>query len=97
MDLESILIRAEALFLRFARLVEAVDKQENFPGPRALDGSRPGPVQDKVVTAELRQLLSRTPDRPAATVAAATTGKEDESERAKEEEEGEEERPSRIA
>ncbi|KJR89942.1 GTPase-activating protein GYP7 [Sporothrix schenckii 1099-18] len=33
-DLESTLIRAEALFRRFQRLVEAVDKQNNFPAPR---------------------------------------------------------------
>lgn len=33
-DLESMLIRAEALFRRFQRLVEAVDKQNNFPAPR---------------------------------------------------------------
>ncbi|EPE09161.1 gtpase-activating protein gyp7 [Ophiostoma piceae UAMH 11346] len=33
-DLESTLIRAEALFQRFRRLVEAVDKQHNFPAPR---------------------------------------------------------------
>ncbi|CAK7233576.1 GTPase activating protein [Sporothrix curviconia] len=34
MDLESTLVRAEALFRRFQRLVEAVDKQHNFPPPR---------------------------------------------------------------
>lgn len=34
MDLESTLVRAEALFRRFQRLVEAVDKQHNFPAPR---------------------------------------------------------------
>ncbi|CAK7199234.1 GTPase activating protein [Sporothrix eucalyptigena] len=34
MDLESTMIRAEALFRRFQRLVEAVDKQHNFPAPR---------------------------------------------------------------
>ncbi|KAK8932314.1 GTPase-activating protein GYP7 [Metarhizium anisopliae] len=35
MDLESTLIRAEVLFRKFQRLVEAVDKKQNFPGPRA--------------------------------------------------------------
>ncbi|KHN95685.1 Rab-GAP/TBC domain protein [Metarhizium album ARSEF 1941] len=35
MDLESTLIRAEGLFRKFQRLVEAVDKKQNFPGPRA--------------------------------------------------------------
>ncbi|KLU89942.1 GTPase-activating protein GYP7 [Magnaporthiopsis poae ATCC 64411] len=34
MDLESTLIRAEALFGRFQRLVEAIDKKDNFPAPR---------------------------------------------------------------
>lgn len=34
MDLESTLIRAEALFRRFQRLVEAIDKKDNFPAPR---------------------------------------------------------------
>ncbi|KAK0636209.1 GTPase-activating protein GYP7 [Bombardia bombarda] len=33
MDLESTLIRAEALFQRFRRLVEAVDKKDNFSAP----------------------------------------------------------------
>lgn len=33
-DLESTLIRAESLFRRFKRLVEAVDKKQNFPAPR---------------------------------------------------------------
>ncbi|KAI2621634.1 RabGAP/TBC [Hypoxylon sp. NC1633] len=36
MDLESTLIRAETLFRRFQRLVEAIDKKQNFPPPRAL-------------------------------------------------------------
>lgn len=33
-DLESTLIRAEALFKRFHRLVDAIDKKDNFPAPR---------------------------------------------------------------
>ncbi|RBR13172.1 uncharacterized protein FIESC28_08358 [Fusarium coffeatum] len=33
-DLEATLIRAESLFKRFQRLVEAVDKKQNFPAPR---------------------------------------------------------------
>ncbi|KAK3326303.1 rab-GTPase-TBC domain-containing protein [Apodospora peruviana] len=36
MDLESTLIRAEVLFKRFRRLVDAIDKKENFPAPRTL-------------------------------------------------------------
>lgn len=33
-DLESTLIRAEALFRKFQRLIEAIDKKNNFPAPR---------------------------------------------------------------
>ncbi|KAI1332071.1 GTPase-activating protein GYP7 [Xylariaceae sp. FL0255] len=35
-DLESTLIRAEVLFRRFQRLVEAIDKKQNFPVPRTV-------------------------------------------------------------
>ncbi|KAK4189631.1 rab-GTPase-TBC domain-containing protein [Podospora australis] len=40
-DLESTLIRAEALFKRFKRLVEAVDKKGNFPPPRRVSTQSP--------------------------------------------------------
>lgn len=33
-DLESTLIRAEALYRRFARTIEAIDKKQNFPAPK---------------------------------------------------------------
>jgi hypothetical protein len=33
-DLDSTLVRAEVLFRRFQRLVEATDKKHNFPAPR---------------------------------------------------------------
>lgn len=33
-DLESTLIRAEALYRRFQRTVEAIDKKSNFPAPK---------------------------------------------------------------
>lgn len=88
MDLQSTLIKAEALFRRFQRLVEAVDKKPNFPGPRKTSASsiptisdgpsstngRPGSSaapnktnakgkgkeeEAKVITPELRKLLSR--------------------------------------
>ncbi|KAK0383450.1 hypothetical protein NLU13_9361 [Sarocladium strictum] len=87
-DLESTLIRAEVLFKRFQRLVEAVDKKQNFPGPRkqesksdatsegtasssnsagAVNKQRKGketakkalPPKERVITPELRKLLSR--------------------------------------
>ncbi|KAI0546312.1 GTPase-activating protein GYP7 [Xylaria curta] len=49
-DLESTLIRAEYLFRRFQRLIEAIDKKQNFPVPRmrpnensSSTGSSPSP------------------------------------------------------
>jgi hypothetical protein len=71
MDLESTLIRAESLFRRFQRIVEAVDKNKNFPAPRLQSGQQQqgqpskgkaaeeGPAKDRVITPELRKLLSR--------------------------------------
>jgi len=67
-DLESTLIRAEALFKKFQRLVETIDKKQNFPGPRRQSSSAgttaagKAPAKDdekKVITPELRKLLSR--------------------------------------
>lgn len=79
MDLESTLIRAEALFYKFQRVVEAIDKNQNFPGPKgqsSTGSSNPssgkpkvtaaaaakGKAKEesqKVITPELRKLLSR--------------------------------------
>jgi TBC1 domain family member 15 len=60
MDLESTLIRAEALFRKYQRLVEAIDKKGNFPGPRTSTSGTPGKNKEtRVITPELRQLLSR--------------------------------------
>ncbi|RYP02377.1 hypothetical protein DL764_005826 [Monosporascus ibericus] len=42
-DLDSTLIRAETLFRRFQRLVEAIDKKQNFPAPRVRNGSTTTP------------------------------------------------------
>ncbi|KAK8058663.1 GTPase activating protein [Apiospora phragmitis] len=42
-DLDSTLIRAEALFKRFHRLVEAIDKKQNFPKPRVQRNSSTPP------------------------------------------------------
>lgn len=69
-DLESTLIRAEALFRKFQRLLEAIDKKSNFPAPRLnpaavaaavlpQQGKQPEPEPKKVITPELRNLLSR--------------------------------------
>jgi TBC1 domain family member 15 len=76
MDLESTLIRAEQLYRRFRRLVEAVDKKHNFPPPRfnapstgngagtsppakGKEPEDPQSIQNRVITPELRKLLSR--------------------------------------
>ncbi|KAL2162691.1 hypothetical protein VTH06DRAFT_6527 [Thermothelomyces fergusii] len=69
-DLDSTLIRAEALFQRFRRLVDAVDKRANFPAaPRQQQQQGQGQGQgqgqqqeqpaERVITPELRKLLSR--------------------------------------
>ncbi|KAI0470877.1 GTPase-activating protein GYP7 [Xylariaceae sp. FL0804] len=42
-DLESTLVRAEVLFRRFQRLIEAIDKKQNFPAPRARTSTPPPP------------------------------------------------------
>ncbi|KAI5865557.1 GTPase-activating protein GYP7 [Durotheca rogersii] len=41
MDLESTLMRAEVLFRRFHRLIDTIDKKQNFPGPRVLRDAPP--------------------------------------------------------
>lgn len=89
-DLESTIVRAEALFRRFQRTVEAVDRKNNFPTPSNVrqrkpqlptpqsptatagsstsnDNRRQGASspqgaadsQEKVISTELRALLSR--------------------------------------
>ena len=78
MDLSSTLVRAEGLFRRFQRTVEAVDKKGNFPAPKrpaAAEGKGKSPARngegsgaaaapgvgdakEKVISPELRQLLS---------------------------------------
>jgi TBC1 domain family member 15 len=95
MDLQSTLVRAEALFRRFQRTVEAIDKRNNFPAP-SIRQRKPAPADDpqangsqasasgsnaapkandapsttaesapdttRVITPELRKLLSRKVD-----------------------------------
>lgn len=86
-DLPSTLVRAETLFRRFQRSVEAIDKKQNFPAPTvrqrkpvetepgkqnaATTGADAGPStgkavaqgigaeKEKVISPELRMLLSR--------------------------------------
>ncbi|PHH52732.1 GTPase-activating protein GYP7 [Ceratocystis fimbriata CBS 114723] len=67
MDLESTLIRAESLFRKFQRMVEAVDKKDSFPLPVASSSSSKAAnnnnsIEEQIVTPELRKLLSRNVD-----------------------------------
>jgi hypothetical protein len=65
-DLESTLVRAEALFRRFQRTVEAIDKKSNFPQPK---------LRHRVQNASLggtQSLRSTSPASPGAT--ASTSG-----------------------
>lgn len=79
MELIPILTRAESLFRRFERVVQAVDKKNNFPAPsnvsqndsksqKGKSPSRSGrnasqdtssAQKEKVISPQLRQLLSR--------------------------------------
>ncbi|KAF4624201.1 hypothetical protein G7Y89_g13972 [Cudoniella acicularis] len=53
-DLESTLVRAESLFRRFQRTVEAIDKKSNFPAPKLRQrtiGQKPSDASPKSPTA----------------------------------------------
>jgi hypothetical protein len=65
-DLQSTLIRAEALFNRFQRAVEAVDRKNNFPIPSNVRQRRPGsgspqPSQDGNVASTTGAASRATP------------------------------------
>ncbi|CAK7263587.1 GTPase activating protein [Sporothrix epigloea] len=66
MDLESTLVRAEALFRRFQRLVEAVDKQNNFPAPRLRAPESPAPAPTHTAKSDGTEMISMS--RPAQAV-----------------------------
>jgi len=63
-DLEATLVRAEALFRRFQRTVEAIDKMHNFPAPRA---------RQRPVSANLGAAQSIAPNSPGKSGASGTT------------------------
>ncbi|KAH8683221.1 GTPase-activating protein GYP7 [Tricladium varicosporioides] len=71
-DLESTLIRAEALFRRFQRTVEAVDKKSNFPAPK---------LRQRTITQKPSDSASPTspksPTTPASGAATASTSGSD--------------------
>ena len=69
-DLESTLVRAEALFRRFQRTVEAIDKKQNFPAPRL----RQRPVQN--ASSDATELISNGESGSGTTTGAnVTSGK----------------------
>lgn len=72
-DLESTLVRAEALFCRFQRTVEAIDKKHNFPAPKL----RQRPIQNTSSGAtELPSSISTGESASATTTGAnVTSGK----------------------
>lgn len=69
-DLESTLVRAEALFRRFQRTVEAIDKKSNFPAPKI----RHRPTQNASLGGVqlMRPISPASPPSPNAT--ASTSG-----------------------
>jgi len=68
-DLESTLIRAEALFRRFQRLTEAIDKKNNFPAPRVRrTSSQTGPQQSAPQPGSRPQGNGKGPDQAKKTI-----------------------------
>jgi len=68
-DLESTLIRAETLFRRFQRVVEAIDRKGSFPAPkvrqRRLGPASPGTSQDgKITDTRATPALIQKPSSP---------------------------------
>jgi len=79
MDLESTLIRAEALFLRFQRTVEAIDRKDNFPVPANVRHRRPSPgspngSMDSANVVESPNATRRLRPPVTASTSASTTG-----------------------
>lgn len=66
-DLESTLIRAEYLFRRFQRLIEAIDKKQNFPAPRVLPSLDQAAAQSSS-SPRARQENGKAPAKPTKTI-----------------------------
>ena len=60
-DLSSTLMTAEGLYHRMQKTVEAIDRKETLPMPKALEGEGSPPRKEVVVTEELRRLSKRDP------------------------------------
>lgn len=70
LDLESTLIRAEALFRRFQRTVEAIDKKSNFPAPKL----RQRKLGLAIAAAAARSITPSTSPSQDSEVGASTSG-----------------------
>ena len=98
-DMHTTLVQAEALFRRFSRTVEAVDRKHTFPAPsgatlrqRKLDpGSRGSAKIDKADAARVAVAVDAAPGARAAGAASGNDARGDEPEGAAAEEEEEEE------
>ncbi|KAI3323248.1 GTPase-activating protein GYP7 [Xylariaceae sp. AK1471] len=66
-DLESTLIRAEILFRRFQRLIEAIDKKHNFPAPRTRADSSQG-LRQSSPSSPSQQGSGKGPDQAKKTI-----------------------------
>ncbi|KAI0199379.1 GTPase-activating protein GYP7 [Astrocystis sublimbata] len=67
-DLESTLIRAEYLFRRFQRLIDAFDKKQNFPAPRLQPKPGQSSESPKPSSAAPSQQNGKAPEKPAKTI-----------------------------
>ncbi|KAK4451919.1 rab-GTPase-TBC domain-containing protein [Podospora aff. communis PSN243] len=75
-DLESTLIRAEALFKRFQRLVEAIDKKGKFPAPKLRIGfSSPSSSSQNVSSSNTAKTTATSPSPGRGTPSAKDNGK----------------------
>ena len=86
-DLPTALVRADALFHRFERTVEAVDKHNNFPGPRhpgyAIRLGGLAPKKGKASTASGTDATPTSPNSNSSGPSKQTDAKPDEPQRPK--------------
>jgi TBC1 domain family member 15 len=74
-DLESTLIRAEALFRKFRRLIEAIDKKNNFPAPRfSLNTAAPSLLASKPASPAANNDNANRPTTPSGSSANTQQG-----------------------
>ena len=76
-DLESTLIRAEALFRRYQRMVEAIDKKSNFPAPKLRHRQPTRNASTSSVSSAQPQASPGTPALPSSPAVKANTSSTD--------------------